>query len=99
MHTFAATLIGFLRVIFADNILTKREKIEIDEPSIKNIPFSTYTVYVMLLTFVYSLSYYIMESFLLSDTFLIIIRAVLSTIVTYLLIISCEYLFLGRKKK
>ena len=99
LHTFAATLIGFLRVIFADNILTKREKIEIDEPSIKNIPFSTYTVYVLLLTFVYSLSYYIMESFLLSDTFLIIIRAVLSTIVTYLLIISCEYLFLGRKKK
>ncbi|MBR3939894.1 MAG: rod shape-determining protein MreD [Bacteroidales bacterium] len=99
MHTFSATLIGFLRVVLADNILTKREKIMIDVPSIKNIPFSTYTAYVVLLTFVYSLSYYIIESFLISDMLLIIIRAVLSTAVTYLMIISCEFLFMGRKKK
>ena len=99
IHAFSATLMGFVKVMFADNMLVKRDNTEIDTPSVKNVPISTYSAYTILLTFVYSFSYYMIESFLIDDIFNILIRTALTTIVSYLLIISCEFLFLAKKKR
>lgn len=99
LHTFSATLIGFSRVVFADKILTKGDNVEIDTPSIRTISPSVYSAYAIILTFIYCFFYYLIESFSLHDILNLLIRTVLSTIVTYLLMIACQFLFINQKKK
>ena len=98
-HSFAATLVAFARITFADRILTKDKSEEIDTPSVKTIAFSTYIIFVMILTFIYCFAYYSIEAFCIFDIFNVFIRSILSTCISSAFMIACEFLFISQKKK
>ena len=99
LHSFAATLVAFARIIFADRILTKDKSEDINTPSVKSVAFSTYTIYVTILTLIYCLAYYSVESFCMYDIGNVIIRSILSTCVSTAFMITCEFLFISKKEK
>ncbi len=98
-HAFCATLAGFSRIIFADKIITGNGDTEIDTPSIKSVSFYNFFVYSIIVTLVYNFSYYVLDFFTFQDLLQIIVHTILNSIITWLLIIGCQYLFMSRKKK
>lgn len=96
-HTFAATLLGFLRVTFADKILDHNEN-TVDTPSIRNVPFAQFSYYVLLLTGIYNLVYFSIEAFNFREIFSILLSTVINTLITYLLILLLQVVFSHKKK-
>jgi hypothetical protein len=97
-HAFSATLVGFARILFANRILTKDDNSEIENPSVKSVAFSTYIFFMLILTFLYCLSYYTIEAFCFYDFYNVIIRTLLSTIVSSAFMLAFEFLFVSSKR-
>lgn len=97
-HAFSATLVGFARILFANRILTKDDNSEIENPSVKSVSFSTYIFFMLILTFIYCLSYYTIEAFCFYDFYNVIIRTLLSTIVSSAFMLAFEFLFVSSKR-
>ena len=96
-HTFAATLIGFLRVTFADKILAHNDN-SIGTPSIHNVPFAQFSYFALLLIGIYNLVYFSIEAFNFKEILNILLSTLINTIVTYLLILLLQVIFSPKKK-
>lgn len=96
-HTFAATLVGFLRVTFADKILAHNEN-NIQTPSIRNVPFAQFSYYALLLIGIYNLVYFSIEAFNVREIFGILLSTIINTAITYLLILLLQVVFSHKKK-
>lgn len=97
-HAFSATLIAFVRILFADKILTHGEEVSVDIPCFVTVGFQQFGFYSFLLFFFYNLSYFLLESFSFQDMGQVLLSALLSTAVDWVLILIYQTLFLNRKK-
>lgn|SRR5574344_414097 len=97
-HTFACTLVAFCRLAFADKILTRGEPVVIDTPSIHSVALQQFAFYLLLLFFIYNVAYFSLEIFNFHDFWTILLSALLSTLVTWVLALLCQTLFLRKKK-
>lgn len=98
-HACAATVTAMCRITFAERIITRNEDVSIDTPSIFTISPQYFIYYATLLTFIYTFLYYSLEIFSWSDLWRILLSSVLSTIVTVLLMLIWQVVFIRKKKR
>lgn len=98
MHTSACLLIGFLRP-FILNVIAPREGIEIIlSLDIKGLGISKFFVYASLMVLIHHLWLYILEAFTFLFIFDLLLRVILSSLATLLLILLSQ-MFLNFKRE
>ncbi|MCQ2278447.1 MAG: rod shape-determining protein MreD [Bacteroidales bacterium] len=95
-HAFAATFVAFLRILFADKILTRGEDIEIDVPSIRSVPIAPMLYYLIILILAYYIVYYSLLFFSWRDILQIGISSVAGSALTWVLAVLYQTLFIRR---
>ena len=98
-HTFACTAAGFLRTIWLDKIILHDNDEEIEIPSIRNGAYQQFAIYLFLLLLAFNLIYHTLLVFDMREILGILISALLSTIVTWILAILYQTIFIRDKKK
>lgn len=93
MHAAACVLMGYLRPGWL-RIMAPRDGYETDAiPSVKRYGFQWFVVYASVLIFAHHLFLFYLEVFRFSEFFSTLLRVVLSTLVTLLLVMLSQYLF------
>lgn len=97
-HSFACTLVAMMRILFADKILTRNEGVTITTPSIHTVNPQSYIVYLLVLLLIFYFTFFLLELFDRHEMWQILLSAVLSTILTGLLALMVQFLFIKRNK-
>jgi len=98
-HTAACTLVGFIRVIWADKILLHDNEDAIETPSIYSVSYQQFSIYLLLLLAAYYLAYYLLVDFSLRGLPADLLSTLLSSLVTFVLAILYQTLFLRKAKR
>lgn len=98
-HTFACTLVGFLRGVWLDKILLRDTDEAVETPSFRSVAFGQFASYLFLLYFVFFLVYYLITIFSFRDLHTILFSALLSSIVSWILAILYQSFFIKRKRE
>ena len=96
-HTFSCTMMGFARILFGNTILT-HDDAEIDTPNIRSVPASAFMLYLLLMIFVYSFTFNLIEAFSFGNFWLTMLSVLLDTAITWVLLMLCQ-LFISPSKK
>jgi len=99
LHAGAATFAAFLRPYIFRLITSQKEFESSATPSIKGMGFSWFLNYTILFTLAHHLYYFFLEKFALSGFFTTLWRILLSTLVSAVLIIVCQYLEYRPKRR
>ncbi|MGN6801958.1 MAG: rod shape-determining protein MreD [Ginsengibacter sp.] len=94
MHAAACVLIAYLRP-FLINLLISQEGAEsnYNEPSIQSMGFTPYLTYVTILTFIHHAFLYFLQALQTGGYFYFLLKTLISTAITLLLILLIELLF------
>ena len=98
-HALACTVVAMLRIWFADRILTRGEPVTITTPSIYSVTPQYFICYLLLLLGAFFLVFYTTELFGFRGLGGVLLATVCSTIVTTLLAVLYQLLFLKRKEE
>ena len=98
-HALACTLLAMMRILFADRILTRGEPVTIEVPSIYTVTPQYFISYLMLMLAVYYLVFYTIEVFSFRGFGGVLLATVCSTIVTTLLAVLYQLIFIKREKQ
>lgn len=98
-HALACTVVAMLRIWFADRILTRGEPVTITTPSIYSVTPQYFISYLLLLLGAFFLVFYTTELFGFRGLGGVLLATVCSTIVTTLLAVLYQLLFLKRKEE
>lgn len=91
-HTFSSTLLAFARILFGNRMLTRGELVDIDVPGLHTVPFQQFAVYLFVMTMVYSMTYFLLETFSFGNFWWTMLTILLSTLVTWILLMLCQLL-------
>ncbi len=92
-HTFSCVMMAFFRILFGNKMLTRDDPTEVvDTPSVHNVPFEVFAVYVLLLALVYSVTYGMLETFSLGNFGMTAISMLVNTAVAWVLVMLCQLL-------
>lgn len=98
-HAFACTMMAFSRILIGDRILTQNDSEEvIEEPSIGEVPFQTFSVYALLMSLVYSITYGMLEAFSFGNFWMTLLSMAINTIVAWAIILLSQF-FVAHSKK
>lgn len=95
IHAFATTLIAFIRNNFLDP-LSPRDANDDFEPTVHTMGLQNHAVYIFSLTFIHHLLVFYLETFDLEFFFETFSRVIISSIITVLLIVILEYIFIKK---
>jgi len=98
MHAFATTLVAFIRPVWIKTTIPRTAYDELQNISFREIEFGQFVTYSALLVFIHNLALYSIESLDFSDIFVILMKAVFSSMLTTLLIITLRYLELRPRR-
>lgn len=98
IHAAATTFAAFVRPFIIRFMLPKLEKGNNAYPSINFMGIPTFSVYVALLVFLHSFSLFFLEVFRFGEIGTVLIRILLSTILSSALIILLSAIFKSQKK-
>ncbi len=98
-HALACTVVAMLRILFADRILTRGEPVTITTPSVYSVTPQYFISYVMLLLGAFYLVFYTAELFGFRGFGGVLLATVCSTVVTTILVVLYQVLFLKRKEE
>lgn len=98
-HTFACTLVGFLRVVGLNKIILRDNEEEIETPSIFSGSYQQFAVYLLLVLLAYNFTYYALTVFSFRELPGILLSTFWSTLITWVLAILYQALFLPRPKQ
>ena len=96
-HAFACLVVAMLRILFADRILTRGEPIAIDVPSIYSVTPKYFISYLVLMLAAFYLVFYTIELFGFRSFGGVILATVASTVVTTMLAVLYQYIFLKKE--
>lgn len=92
VHTSASILIGFVRPGIM-GILTTRETLDsITAPRVKNMGFQWFATYVTFLVVIHHLFLFFIEAFTFDDFLITLLRVVLSSVLSIVLIVLSQFL-------
>jgi len=92
VHTSASILIGFVRPGIL-GILTTRETLDsITAPRVKNMGFQWFATYVTFLVVIHHLFLFFIEAFTFDDFLITLLRVVLSSVLSIVLIVLSQFL-------
>ncbi len=95
-HALACTMVAMLRILFVDRILTRNEPVVIATPSIYSVTPQYFISYLMLLLAVFYLMFYTTELFGFRGFGGVLLATVCSTLVTTLLAVLYQFVFLKK---
>lgn len=95
-HSFACTLVAFARILFADRILTRNEAVIIDTPSVYTVKAQYFISYLLVLLSIFYLTFFSLELFDSHGLFRLLLSTVLSTLLTVVLALLSQFLFIKR---
>ena len=95
-HALACTMVAMLRILFVDRILTRNEPVVIATPSIYSVTPQYFISYLMLLLAVFYLVFYTTELFGFRGFGGVLLATVCSTLVTTLLAVLYQFVFLKK---
>lgn len=98
-HAVACTAVAFMRILFADRILTKDDPVEIETPSIYTVGNQQYLGFMALMTLLYNLIYFTIVVFDMRDLWRIATLTLLSTVVDMVLAVLYQVIFLRPSEK
>ncbi|MCK9164202.1 MAG: rod shape-determining protein MreD [Bacteroidales bacterium] len=98
LHCAVLTFIGFIRPIFI-NVFFSGKEIESNlRPSIAEMGLSNFLPYLAILVFIHHFFYFTFEIFSFVEIFRTLLRIVLSSISTILIILLFDFIFFKQKK-
>lgn len=98
-HALTCTVVAMMRIWFADRILTRGEPVVIDRPSIYNVSPQYFTTYMVVLLGIFYFIFYTLEIFSFRGFGGVLLATICSTIVTTLLALLYQFIFLKKKKE
>ena len=98
-HALACTVVAMVRIWFADRILTRGENIVISTPGIYSVTPQYFISYTLLLLSLFYLVFYTMEVFSFRGFGGVLLATICSTLVTAILVVVYQVLFLKRKEE
>lgn len=98
-HTLACTVVVMMRILFADRILTRGENVIIETPSIYSVTPQYFVSYLLLLIASFYLLFYMLELFSFRGLGDVLLSTICSTVVTTLLAVLYQWVFLRRKEE
>ncbi len=98
-HALACTVVAMLRILFADRILTRGENVVISTPSIYTVTPQYFITYLVLLLLAFYLVFYLLEIFSFRGLGGVLVATVCSTLVTTLLAVLYQAVFIRKKKE
>jgi rod shape-determining protein MreD len=93
VHAAACTFMGYSRAFILSAIKPRDDYDETKTPSIKDMGFAWFVTYAAILTVLHHFVYFYMEVFRFSEIFSVLLRVILSSIFSLLLIIISQYFF------
>ena len=93
MHAAASVIMAFFRPVIIRSIASGREYEAGMQPSIRDLGFRWFFIYSLSLIFIHHFSLFFIEVFRFSDFFGTLLRIILSTLFTLILVILTQYLF------
>lgn len=96
-HALACTLLSMMRILFADRILTRGEPVTIEVPSIYTVTPQYFISYLMLMLGMFYLVFFTVELFGFRSFGGVILATVASTVVTTLMAVLYQYIFLRKE--
>jgi rod shape-determining protein MreD len=93
MHAAATTFVAFTRPFLVRALLPKLDKGSGYLPGINSMGLATFSLYTLIFVFIHHFLLFFLEVFRFSETGSILLRVVLSTVLTSVLIIIFELLF------
>lgn len=97
-HALACTVLAMMRILFADRILTRGENVVIANPSIYSVTPQYFISYLMLMLAAFYLLFYLLEIFSFRGLGGVLLATVCSTLVTTLLAVLYQWVFLKREE-
>ena len=97
-HALACTVVAMMRILFADRILTRGENVVIAHPSIHSVTPQYFISYLMLMLAIFYLVFYLLEIFSFRGLGGVLLATVCSTLVTTLLAVLYQVIFLKREE-
>lgn len=97
-HTFACTVVGFMRGVWLDKIIIRDNDEDIETPSLFSGSYQQFSLYLFLLLLVFNLVYHTLLVFSFREFFYILFSALLSSIVTWILAVLYQTLLLRKSK-
>jgi rod shape-determining protein MreD len=99
LHAFASVLIAFIRPLVLRLLLPKGSIELVQQPGLYALGPMMFLNYITLHTCRYLLVYFLLEIFSLRQTGAILLKTILSTVVSVVLMLILSYLFSSNKKK
>ena len=96
-HALACTLLAMMRILFADRILTRGEPVTIEVPSIYTVTPQYFISYLMLMLGMFYLVFFTVELFGFRSFGGVILATIASTVVTTLMAVLYQYIFLRKE--
>ena len=96
-HALACTVVAMLRIWFADRILTRGEPIVITRPSIYSVTPQSFITYLLLMLAAFYLVFFTTELWGFRGFGGVILATICSTLVTAILIVIYQLLFLKKE--
>ncbi|WP_207535519.1 rod shape-determining protein MreD [Desertivirga arenae] len=95
----ATCVLAFVRIIFI-NLTVQRQGLETEpEPKLGIMGFRWFFFYTLILTLFHHLTLFLLETFTFSDIKYTLIRVVLSSIFTIVLVLLSEFIFFRKKER
>ncbi|MFA6923457.1 MAG: rod shape-determining protein MreD [Bacteroidales bacterium] len=99
MHAAACLFAAFIRPFTINYVYTKDDYEYITQPSVKDMGLYSFLTYAAIITFVHHFALFYIEAFRFADFFSTLLRVILSSLFTIVLIIITQYVFVKEKKK
>lgn len=96
-HALACTVVAMMRILFADRILTRGEPTAIDRPSIYSVSPQYFISYMLILVASFYLIFFTVELFGLRSFGSVLLATIFSTVVTSLLAVLYQFIFLKKE--
>ena len=94
----ACTTVAMMRILFADRILTRGESIIIDTPGIRSVTPQYFVSYLLILLGIFYFIFYLTEIFSFRGLGRVILATLCSTVVTTLLAVLYQIIFLRKEE-
>lgn len=92
VYALSSVITAFMRKPYITLVLQHEDDYGNMYPSIKSLGLAPFTVYAVITSFTFSLTVFMIQSFSLYNPLYLVLKIVTSTIFTYILIMSAEYI-------
>ena len=96
-HALACTVVAMMRILFANRILTRGEPVTVSTPSIYSVSPQYFVGYILILSSRFYLVFFIVEVFGFRNFGSLLLATVANTLVTTLLAVLYQFIFLKKE--